>query len=116
MTALGEGMERINGRVRVRGRWTGQSAGSVSHAVGGPCTIRDALRRVGTRTRERTRTRTRPLLLLLCALLPACAARQPGPRKELFNPPGAQRLAPYSTAVRSGNLVFLSGVIGSRPG
>jgi 2-iminobutanoate/2-iminopropanoate deaminase len=56
------------------------------------------------------------ILLLLCTLLPACAARQPAPRKELFNPPGAQRLAPYSTAVRSGNLVFLSGVIGSRPG
>ena len=37
-------------------------------------------------------------------------------RKQTINPPGAQRLAPYSTAVRSGSLVFFSGVIGSRPG
>lgn len=33
-------------------------------------------------------------------------------RKEPINPATAQRLAPYSTAVRSGNLVFFSGVIG----
>jgi 2-iminobutanoate/2-iminopropanoate deaminase len=37
------------------------------------------------------------------------------PAKQPINPPNAQRLAPYSTAVRSGNLVFFSGVIGSRP-
>jgi len=37
---------------------------------------------------------------------------QAGVRKQPINPPDAQRLAPYSTAVRSGNLVFFSGVIG----
>jgi 2-iminobutanoate/2-iminopropanoate deaminase len=49
-------------------------------------------------------------------LMAGCAAQQSVMRKQVFNPPGAQRLAPYSTAVRSGQLVFLSGVIGSRPG
>ena len=35
-------------------------------------------------------------------------------RKQPINPPTAQRLAPYSTAVRSGHLVFFSGTIGRR--
>ena len=47
--------------------------------------------------------------LMLCA---GCGSV----RKHTINPPGADRLAPYSTAVRSGNLVFLSGVIGRKPG
>jgi len=50
--------------------------------------------------------------LLICPAAAACASA----RKETINPPGADRLAPYSTAVRSGNLVFLSGVIGRKPG
>jgi 2-iminobutanoate/2-iminopropanoate deaminase len=49
-------------------------------------------------------------------LTAGCASQTSTMRKEVFNPAGAQRLAPYSTAVRSGPLVFLSGVIGSRPG
>lgn len=34
----------------------------------------------------------------------------------MINSPTVPRQAPYSTAVRTGNLVFLSGVIGTRPG
>lgn len=58
-------------------------------------------------------------LALLAALAAACASgggTAGGPRKQAITPPGATRLATYSTAVRSGNLVFLSGVIGTRPG
>src|SRR5262245_62817800 len=51
--------------------------------------------------------------LALAVALQGCATPV---RKQPINPPGAQRLAPYSTAVRSGSLVFFSGVIGSRPG
>lgn len=54
------------------------------------------------------------LALVLC-LVTGCASNPSLVRKQTFNPPNAQRLAPYSTAVRSGNLVFFSGVIGSRP-
>jgi len=54
------------------------------------------------------------LLLIVSVLLGACATAPP--RKQPINPATAQRLAPYSTAVRSGSLVFFSGVIGSRPG
>lgn len=35
--------------------------------------------------------------------------------RNTINPPNATRLGPYSTAVRTGNLVFFSGVIGTRP-
>lgn len=54
---------------------------------------------------------------LLTVVLAACAGnRAPAalPHKAAVSPPNAQRLAPYSTAVRTGNLVFLSGVIGRR--
>lgn len=54
-------------------------------------------------------------LPLLAAFLLGCAAAAT-PAKQVIAPPGATRLAPYSPAVRSGNLVFLSGVIGTRPG
>lgn len=55
------------------------------------------------------------LLIGLVFVTTACASGGEM-RKEVINPPGAQRLAPYSTAVRTGNLVFFSGVIGTRPG
>src|SRR5262245_38558937 len=55
-------------------------------------------------------------LALALALAVPAAACAPVVRKQSINPPGAQRLAPYSTAVRSGSLVFFSGVIGMRPG
>lgn len=77
-----------------------------------------------TRTRTRTRTRSaRPLvratlgLSLALAGLTACAARQPAPpRREVITPPGVSRLAVFSPAVRVGNLLFLSGAIGVKPG
>lgn len=54
---------------------------------------------------------------LLVGLLFGCASSGVrGPRKQVMAPPGATRLAAYSTAVRSGDLVFFSGVVGTRPG
>ncbi len=55
-------------------------------------------------------------MAVVLVLASGCAAGQTGVHKHVFNPPNAQRLAPYSTAVRAGNLVFLSGTIGLRPG
>jgi reactive intermediate/imine deaminase len=37
-------------------------------------------------------------------------------RKEVIRPEGASTVGPYSPAVRVGDLIFLSGAIGSRPG
>lgn len=37
-------------------------------------------------------------------------------RKEIIRPEGASTAGPYSPAVRVGNLIFLSGAIGTRPG
>jgi len=54
------------------------------------------------------------LSLVLAGLLPlslgACASA--GPHKEAILPPGAQPSALFSPVVRTGNLLFLSGVIG----
>jgi 2-iminobutanoate/2-iminopropanoate deaminase len=47
--------------------------------------------------------------------LGACAAPA-AVQREVIAPPGASRLAPYSPAIRVGNLVFLSGQIGLLPG
>ncbi len=60
--------------------------------------------------------RTLLLATIVTLCTTACASQQVVIRKQTINPPDAQRLAPYSTAVRSGNLVFFSGVIGLRPG
>lgn len=53
-------------------------------------------------------------------LVTACLAITAGcahtPAREVITPPGATSLAPYSAAVRSGELVFLSGQIGLVPG
>ena len=38
------------------------------------------------------------------------------PQKEIIQPEGVARLPVFSTAVRTGNLLFLSGQIGSKPG
>jgi 2-iminobutanoate/2-iminopropanoate deaminase len=54
-------------------------------------------------------------ILLMTLGAANCSSTQAAVSKQPINPPNAQRLAPYSTAVRSGNLVFFSGVIGSRP-
>ena len=58
------------------------------------------------------------LLIASIAALTACAGNRPPetPRRQAITPPSAQRLATYSTAVRSGNLYFFSGVIGTRDG
>ncbi|MGY8799166.1 MAG: RidA family protein [Longimicrobiales bacterium] len=42
-------------------------------------------------------------------------ASAPKPRKEIIQPEGVTRLPVFSTAVRSGNLIFLSGAIGALP-
>jgi 2-iminobutanoate/2-iminopropanoate deaminase len=74
----------------------------------------------------------RPAVLAVCCaalLLNACisasvradrdserATAGAAPSREVIAPPGTARLAPYSPAIRSGDLVFLSGQIGLRPG
>lgn len=47
-------------------------------------------------------------------LLAACA---PGARRQVVNPPGISPLVPaYSVAIRHGDLVFVSGMTGIKPG
>lgn len=60
----------------------------------------------------------RVLLIAAITALAACSnnPKPQAPRRQAYSPADAQRLAPYSTAVRSGNLVFFSGVIGTRAG
>jgi 2-iminobutanoate/2-iminopropanoate deaminase len=70
----------------------------------------------------RYRLAAQPALLPVALLLGACAAAAPpelagdGPRRHVISPPGATRIAPYASAVRTGNLIFFSGVIGTLPG
>lgn len=67
---------------------------------------------------------TTVVLLAGALMLSACSASVGTPRsrpehapaREVIAPPGASRLAPYSAAIRSGDLVFLSGQVGLRPG
>jgi 2-iminobutanoate/2-iminopropanoate deaminase len=57
-----------------------------------------------------------------CSLLPAAllltvAACAPAARHQVINPPGIAPLVPaYSVAVRAGELVFVSGMTGIKPG
>jgi len=44
------------------------------------------------------------------------AGAEPAPRKEIIQPEGVARLPVFSSAVRSGDLIFLSGAIGALPG
>ena len=46
----------------------------------------------------------------------ACATGRPAARKQIIRPEGASTAGPYSPAVRVGDLIFLSGAIGTRPG
>lgn len=59
------------------------------------------------------------LLRLSAALLPlvfgACASGGGGPHKELINPASGPAAPFLSTGVRTGNLLFLSGVTGRSP-
>lgn len=57
----------------------------------------------------------RAALLLTCASASACASASHADR-QVIAPPGTATLAPYSPAIRAGNLVFLSGQVGLRPG
>ena len=68
-----------------------------------------------TRTHIRARARAHVVLALAVAL-GGCQQATSQIHRNVINPPNATRLGPYSTAVRTGNLVFFSGVIGSRPG
>ncbi|MEX2609191.1 MAG: RidA family protein [Gemmatimonadota bacterium] len=56
------------------------------------------------------------VLTLLLPLVAGCATGSGGadaaPLKEILNPAGGPVTTPYSPGVRSGNLLFLSGVIG----
>ncbi len=58
-----------------------------------------------------------PFLAGACASAspPDADAQETGPLKEAINPSGQPITTPFSPMVRSGNLVFMSGVIG-RPG
>ncbi|HEX6049141.1 MAG TPA: RidA family protein [Gemmatimonadaceae bacterium] len=55
--------------------------------------------------------------LAAVALAPrGAAAQQPAGGKQVFNPPNARPGGVLSAAVRAGNIVFLSGALGTRPG
>jgi len=75
------------------------------------------MRRTFTRGPSATRARPAVRSVIPCLVLAACASGSAtGPRKQIMNAPDIARLAPYSSAVRTGNLVFFSGLIGSRSG
>lgn len=54
------------------------------------------------------------VIVLVSAHLSACASA-PSDR-DVIAPAGSSSLAPYSPAIRTGDLVFLSGQVGLRPG
>jgi 2-iminobutanoate/2-iminopropanoate deaminase len=56
------------------------------------------------------------MLLLATASANACASANAVPDREVIAPAGSSTLAPYSPAIRTGELVFLSGQVGLRPG
>jgi len=46
----------------------------------------------------------------------AASKPAPAPQRQIIQPEGVARLPVFSTAVRTGNLLFLSGQIGTKPG
>lgn len=53
----------------------------------------------------------------IAALLVACTAREPGvPERETIRVPGSLEGLPFSSAVRVGDMLYLSGQIGTVPG
>ena len=72
--------------------------------------------------------RVRCVALLAALSLAACSfeeradrnglveAQEPSPRKQIIQPEGVARLPVFSSAVRSGDLIFLSGALGALPG
>ena len=67
---------------------------------------------------ERSAIGRMTLALTCTVVVAACASGGgAGPRKEPISPQrGGQTLARYTPAIRTGDLVFFSGQIGSRPG
>jgi 2-iminobutanoate/2-iminopropanoate deaminase len=59
---------------------------------------------------------TRVMIASMSAAALIASGCASAPAKQAILPAGATRLAAYSPAVRSGDLVFLSGSIGLRPG
>jgi enamine deaminase RidA (YjgF/YER057c/UK114 family) len=58
--------------------------------------------------------RPESLVVVLTLSLTACA---PVTQRQVVNPPGISPLVPaYSVAIRQGNMVFASGMIGIKPG
>ena len=55
------------------------------------------------------------LPILACAVATTAAAQQPGD-KQVIQMPGASVGLPFSSAVRVGNVLYLSGQIGNKPG
>ena len=65
------------------------------------------------------RVRRFPLIASLLLAAVATATRQAaaqGGNKQVINPPNARPSSVLSSAVRVGNLVFLSGALGTKPG
>ena len=63
----------------------------------------------------RTPLPLRTLIVPMLSLAAIACGSAPSAR-EIIRPSGTTQLAPYSPAVRVGNLVFLSGTVGARPG
>lgn len=55
------------------------------------------------------------IAVFACAGVSACASAT-SPGRDVIAPAGSSSLAPYSPAIRTGDLVFLSGQVGLRPG
>ena len=55
------------------------------------------------------------IAVFACAGVSACATATSSGR-DVIAPAGSSSLAPYSPAIRTGDLVFLSGQVGVRPG
>ena len=80
------------------------------------------------RTSRSWRRATTACLAVAGVLVSACAPQgtpdatdqapvdEPAPRKQIIQPEGVARLPVFSSAVRSGDLIFLSGAIGALPG
>ena len=56
------------------------------------------------------------LVVLTSILLLACSAGQPAVEREVIRAPGALEGLPFSSAVRVGDMLYLSGQIGNLPG
>lgn len=60
--------------------------------------------------------RRRPVPFMVCTAYLATAACASAPPRQVIAPAGSSTLAPYSPAISSAGLVFLSGQIGLLPG